>query len=120
MNKEIDWEVAYKNLEEQVEFMMKETEELITNTPPELKINKILVDRSNGYASLIVNASGSNMMYACYLYENKTKKELVKTQYQYSNSFVFKLPKGKYFARIFVKANRNNNQKVVDTITFNS
>ncbi|MGV2874587.1 hypothetical protein ROU88_01760 [Macrococcus capreoli] len=120
MNNAIDWEKAYKNLEEQIEFIMKETEHLIANTPPVLKINKILVDRSNGYTSLIVNATGSNMMYACYLYENKTKKELVKTPYQYSNSFVFQLPKGKYFARVFVKANHNNKQKVVDTITFNA
>lgn len=120
MTKPINWEIAYKNLEEQIEFMMKETEQLISNTPPELKINKIYIDRTNGYSSLIVNATGSNMMYACYLYENKTKKELVKTTYQYSNSFVFKLPKGKYFARVFVKANKNNNEKVVDTITFNS
>jgi len=120
MNKSINWEEAYKNLEEQVDFMMRETEQLLSNTPPELKINKIIVDRTNGFSSLIINASGSNMMYACYLYDNKTKEELVKTTYQYSNSFVFKLPRGKYFARVFVKANKNNNEKVVDTITFNS
>lgn len=117
MTNEVNWEAAYNDLKSQVAFMMEDTRQLLVDNPVKLKINKIVVDKDETFSSLIVDASGDTMMYACYLYHQRSKKELVKTKYQYSNTFVFQLPKGKYFARLFVK-NRMTGQKEIDTISF--
>lgn len=120
MTEEVNWQEAYIKLEEQIEFMMKDTARLLNDNPPKLEINKLMVERKNGYTSIIADATGQHMTYACYLYEKRTNKELLRLPYQYSNSFVFKLPQGEYIAKIFVRENQSATRKVVDSIRFYS
>ncbi|TDL93359.1 hypothetical protein ERX27_10720 [Macrococcus brunensis] len=120
MTNEVNWKEAYLKLEEQIEFMMKNTQELLENNPPKLEINKLIIDRNNGYTSVIADATGSDMTYACYLYDKKNNKELLRLKYQYANSFVFKLPKGEYIAKVFVRENLSETRKVVESIRFYS
>ncbi|AQL55884.1 hypothetical protein [Abyssicoccus albus] len=117
-NQKIDWEFAYKELESQIEFMMLETKELLENNPATLRINNVKVDQNPPYTGLIVNATGDNMRYACYLYNAKNNKELKKVMYQLSNTFIFDLPIGQYKAKIFVKEMNKNQRKTSMDINF--
>lgn len=118
MAEQVNYERAYKKLEEQIEFMMEDTKRLLENNPPKLEFNKVRVERKDGYTSIVIDASGEKMMYACYLYQKKNNKELMKLPYQYSNTFIFQLPKGEYYVRVFVRSNYSNDKKIVDTVRF--
>lgn len=115
---DVNWEKAYRDLEDHIEAILKETSELVNNASPKLRINKVYVQQEDKL-KIIVDATGENMEYAIYLIDRKGKLETIKTEYQKSNTFLLEIPNGRYTIQAFVKENGNDGSRVFEKLSVN-
>lgn len=114
----VNWEKAYHDLEDHIEAIMRETNDLVNNAAPKLRLNDVYITKTNTL-DVIIDATGDKMEYAIDLIDRKGKMETIKTGYQKSNTFSFEIPDGRYSVTAYAKESAKDNSRVFEKISVN-
>ncbi|CAD2077194.1 hypothetical protein JEOAER750_01627 [Jeotgalicoccus aerolatus] len=115
---EVNWKKAYHDLENHIEAIMRETSELVNNASPKLRLNDVLIEKTNTL-DVVIDATGDTMEYAIDLIDRKGKIETIKTGYQKANAFSFDIPAGRYTITAYAKESLKDNSRVFEKIQVN-